>query len=217
MGTDPPAIHTKLTWLIGIDNKGKLLPATRLAILRIYWKHVYAAMVRVRYDGHVFVSLVVTQNIARSFYSRILAYQHTRLLHSFKRRFSHHGKYRLPQTEATRMAPNGTLRLMDGSLTVKQGIINLLQQQNISCDHFNAHSPTPPPSARRPGGSHNGNNGSNNNSSNSNCSNSNCSNSNDNNNNANTNPNGVRAGVSTELLFQFRQRGYHFQPNMANG
>eukprot|EP00965_Chrysotila_dentata_P156644 5175309-Pleurochrysis_carterae.AAC.1 len=211
IGTDPLTIHTELTWLLGIDNTGKLLPATHLAILRIYWKHVYAAMVRVKYDGDVFSASMVTQNIARSFYSRILAYQHVRLLHFFKRRFSNHGKYRLPQTEATRMAPIGTLRLVDGSLQVKQHIITLLQQQNIACDHLIANSSTMAPPAWRHSGSHSGNNRR------LNSNNCNCSNSNDNNSIAITNPNGIRAGVSTELLSQLRQQRHNPQPNMANG
>eukprot|EP00965_Chrysotila_dentata_P190622 6174008-Pleurochrysis_carterae.AAC.1 len=211
MGTHPLAIHIELTWLLGTDNKGKLLPATHLAILRIYWKHVYAAMVRAKYDGDMFSASVVTQNIARSFYCRILAYQHMCLLHFFKRRFSHHGKCMLPQTEAKQMAPIGILRLGNGSLEVKQRIINLLQQQNIACDYLIAHSPTTPPPTRRPAGSYNGTNRRMNNN------NSNCSNYNDNNNIAITNPDGIRAGVSTELLSNLRQRGYRAQLNMANG
>eukprot|EP00965_Chrysotila_dentata_P099130 3277612-Pleurochrysis_carterae.AAC.1 len=209
MGTNSLTIHTELTWLLGIDNTGKLLPATHLAIVRIYWKHVYAAMVRVKYDGDVFSASMVTQNIARSFYSRILAYQQVRLLHFFKRRFSHHGKYRLPQTEATRMAPIGTLRLADGSLQVKQRIITLLQQQNIACDHLIANSSTMAPPTRRHSGSGNKRK--------LNSDNCNCSNSNDNNSIAITNRNGLRAGVSTELLSQLRQQRYNPQPNMANG
>mmetsp|Transcript_52998 Transcript_52998/g.115645 ORF Transcript_52998/g.115645 Transcript_52998/m.115645 type:complete len:170 (+) Transcript_52998:817-1326(+) len=169
-------------------------------------------MVRVKYDGEVFSSNMVTQHIARTFYSRILAYQHARLLHFFKRRFSHHGNYRLPKSEAIRIAPIGSLRLTDGSLQVKQSIIHLLQQQNISCDYFNVHTSTPPPSLRRFGVTFKGNNNSN-----SNCNNSNSSICNDNKTNANANPARFRAGVSMELLSQLRQRGYQLQPNLANG
>eukprot|EP00965_Chrysotila_dentata_P002340 76339-Pleurochrysis_carterae.AAC.9 len=36
------------------------------------------------------------------------------------------------------MEPTGTLRFTDRHLTVKQKIISLLQQQNISCEHLHA-------------------------------------------------------------------------------
>eukprot|EP00965_Chrysotila_dentata_P123442 4079643-Pleurochrysis_carterae.AAC.1 len=167
MGTSPHAVHSELTWLLGIDNKGALLSATHLAILRIFWRHVYAAMVCVKYDGDTFLPNLGTQSIARTFYSRILAFQHARLLCFFGRRFSYHGNYKLPESEATRFAPIGNLRLTDGSLTVKQRIIYLLQQQNISCEHLNAHSSIPSPSPRR-SGNNNRDSNNNNNSTNSN-------------------------------------------------
>eukprot|EP00965_Chrysotila_dentata_P072646 2400934-Pleurochrysis_carterae.AAC.1 len=80
MGTDTSEIHAELTWLLGITNKGALLPSTHLATLRSYWKHVYAAMVRVKYDEDKFSLNLVKQNIARALYSRILAYKQEHLL-----------------------------------------------------------------------------------------------------------------------------------------
>mmetsp|Transcript_25783 Transcript_25783/g.56517 ORF Transcript_25783/g.56517 Transcript_25783/m.56517 type:complete len:209 (-) Transcript_25783:513-1139(-) len=91
MGTNLSEIHVELTWLLGIDTNGNILPSTHLALIRIYWRHVYAVMVRVKYDGDKFSLKQVKQSIARTFYSRVLAFQHERSLHFFRRPFSHHG------------------------------------------------------------------------------------------------------------------------------
>eukprot|EP00965_Chrysotila_dentata_P038471 1278411-Pleurochrysis_carterae.AAC.2 len=160
MGTNESSTHPELTWLLGLDAKGSLLPPAHLALVRIYWRHVYAAMVRVKYDNEEFSSRLVNQNIARTFFSRILAYKHDSLLRFSRRRFSHHGKYKLPRSEAIKIEPICMLRLSDGHLTIKQSIIHLLQQ-NIDCQHGQDLPASPTSSSRTPGHSSCGNNNNN--------------------------------------------------------
>eukprot|EP00965_Chrysotila_dentata_P160258 5292261-Pleurochrysis_carterae.AAC.2 len=153
MGTKKLSTHPELTWLLGLDAKGSLLPSTHLALLRIYWRHVYAAMVRVKYDNEEFSCRLVNQNIARTFFSRILAHKHGHFLRFSRRRFSHQGKFKLSRLEATQIEPIGTLRLSDGHITIKKSIIDLLQQQNIDCQHGQDLPVSPAPSSRPSGGS----------------------------------------------------------------
>eukprot|EP00965_Chrysotila_dentata_P207541 6184184-Pleurochrysis_carterae.AAC.1 len=160
MNTSMSAIHIELTWLFGLDTKGTLLPSTHLALVRIYWRHFYAAMVRLKYDDDIFSPSLVKQNIAHTFYSGILAFQHDRLRRYFRRRFSHQDNYRLPKSEATRLKPIGELRLSDGRLSIKPAILLLLQQQNIACENTQT-LPTSSTSSRRSGNTSNCNNHSN--------------------------------------------------------
>eukprot|EP00965_Chrysotila_dentata_P065276 2163201-Pleurochrysis_carterae.AAC.1 len=44
MGLDTSQIHTELTWLLGMNKTGSLLDPAHLAVIRIHWRHVYAAM-----------------------------------------------------------------------------------------------------------------------------------------------------------------------------
>jgi len=143
MGTDRTTLHNELTWLFGIDSKGTLLHATHLALVRIYWRHVYAAMVRNKYDDDVLSPNLVNQNIARTFHNRILAFQHALLIRYFRRRFSHQGNYMLPKSEANKVKPLGELRLSDGQLTIKPSIILLFRQQNIECENLQLLSTSP--------------------------------------------------------------------------
>eukprot|EP00965_Chrysotila_dentata_P074457 2458455-Pleurochrysis_carterae.AAC.1 len=44
----------ELTWLAGVHTTGELLPSTHMAVLRLYWRHVYAAMIRTKFDKEPF-------------------------------------------------------------------------------------------------------------------------------------------------------------------
>eukprot|EP00965_Chrysotila_dentata_P220246 6191658-Pleurochrysis_carterae.AAC.1 len=197
MGTGRTSLHNELTWLFGIDSKGTLLPATHLALVRIYWRHVYAAMVRNKYDGDVFSPNLVKQNIARTFHSRILAFQHARLIRYFRRRFSHHGNYMLPKSEANRVKPLGELRLSDGHLTIKSSITLLLRQQNIECENLQLSSTSPASPASINAIT--------------------CNNNNNRHHLKVTGSSGVQEGISASLLSQLRQRAHCTLPNLANG
>eukprot|EP00965_Chrysotila_dentata_P020625 683023-Pleurochrysis_carterae.AAC.1 len=72
-------------------------------------------MVRLKYDGEAFSQARVKSDIARTFLSRILAYQYEKRLCFFRRRHSHAG-YRLPKSAAQQIRPIGDLRLSDGKL-----------------------------------------------------------------------------------------------------
>eukprot|EP00965_Chrysotila_dentata_P202393 6181098-Pleurochrysis_carterae.AAC.2 len=73
MDLDVTSIHPELTWLLGMTKIGQLLSPACLAIIRIHWKHaVYAAMVRLKYDGDAFSSARVKADTARIFLVRIL-------------------------------------------------------------------------------------------------------------------------------------------------
>eukprot|EP00965_Chrysotila_dentata_P002339 76339-Pleurochrysis_carterae.AAC.8 len=89
MGSNLTGRHPEITWLLGIASNGSFLPPTHLAFLRMYWRDAYAAMDRVKYDGDDFSPNLIQQNIARTFYCRLLVYQHERSLHFYRRRFSH--------------------------------------------------------------------------------------------------------------------------------
>eukprot|EP00965_Chrysotila_dentata_P258559 6213263-Pleurochrysis_carterae.AAC.3 len=81
------------TWLLGMSSQGELLPPTHLAIIRLYWRHVYAAMTRLKLDKEPFSTPLVQRSIARTFYSRLLAYQHSLTLKFYRRRYSSTGNY----------------------------------------------------------------------------------------------------------------------------
>eukprot|EP00965_Chrysotila_dentata_P005478 179796-Pleurochrysis_carterae.AAC.1 len=117
MGLDTSQIHTELTWLLGMNTTGSLLDPAHLAVIRIHWRHVYAAMVRLKYDGEAFSPARVKSDIARTFLTRIMAYQYERRLSFFRRRHSHAGNYKLPKSAAKQAQPIGELRLSDGMLT----------------------------------------------------------------------------------------------------
>jgi len=99
-------------------------------------------MVRLKYDSEAFSSAHVKSDIARTFLTRILAFQYERRLSFFRRRHSHAGNYRLPKTAAQQAQPIGELRLSDGMLTVKDSVISAIQQQGISCDQLMIDSPS---------------------------------------------------------------------------
>eukprot|EP00965_Chrysotila_dentata_P048098 1595470-Pleurochrysis_carterae.AAC.1 len=201
MDTRLSTIHVELTWLFGVDTRGTLLPPTHLALLRIYWRHVYAAMVKVKHDGDIFSPNLVIQNIARTFYSRILAFQHDRYIRYSRRRFSYQGNYLLPKSEVVKLKPIGELRRTDGRILVKPTIINIFQQQNIDCEHLQT-SPMSPTSTTSSRGTHNTS----------------CNNNNNNNSRITiTGSNTVQAGISAALLSQLRQRVPCTTPNLANG
>eukprot|EP00965_Chrysotila_dentata_P217704 6190175-Pleurochrysis_carterae.AAC.4 len=48
--------NKELTWLLGIHMSadGLLMPATHLAVLRIYWRHVHGATTLLKFDGDPF-------------------------------------------------------------------------------------------------------------------------------------------------------------------
>eukprot|EP00965_Chrysotila_dentata_P045819 1522825-Pleurochrysis_carterae.AAC.3 len=112
---------------------GQLLDPAHHAIIRIHWRHVYAAMVRLKYDGEAFSQARVKSDIARTFLARILAYQYKKRLCFFRRQHSYSGKYRLPKSAAQQIQSIGDLRLSDGTLTVKAAVIAVIEQQGISC------------------------------------------------------------------------------------
>eukprot|EP00965_Chrysotila_dentata_P107737 3558864-Pleurochrysis_carterae.AAC.1 len=93
-------------------------------------------MVRLKYDGEAFSQARVKSDITRTFLSRILAYQYEKRLCFFRRRFSHAGNYRLPRSAAQQVRTIGELRLSDGMLKVKAGVIAVIEQQGISCDQL---------------------------------------------------------------------------------
>eukprot|EP00965_Chrysotila_dentata_P034615 1152869-Pleurochrysis_carterae.AAC.1 len=165
MGLDASLIHTELTWLLGMNKTGSLLDSALLAVIRIHWRHVYAAMVRLKYDGETFSPARVKSDIARTFLMRILAYQYGRRLNFYRRRHSHAGNYKLPKSAAQQAQPIGELRLSDGMLKVKDAIILVIQQQGISCDQLMTDSPSSssttsrssPPSSRTSAGDNSGN------------------------------------------------------------
>eukprot|EP00965_Chrysotila_dentata_P200735 6180142-Pleurochrysis_carterae.AAC.1 len=136
MGLDILLIQTELTWLLGMTKTGQLLPTAYLAVIRIHWRHVYAAMVRQRIDGDAFSSTRVTTDIARIFLSRIIAYQHELRLRFFKQRYSHDENYKLPKAAAIQVEHVGNLRLTDGTLFVKSGSrsTSKVPCHGVSCD-----------------------------------------------------------------------------------
>eukprot|EP00965_Chrysotila_dentata_P104724 3459002-Pleurochrysis_carterae.AAC.1 len=133
MGLNTSLIHPELTWLLGMTKTGQLLDPAHHAIIRIHWRHVYAAMVRLQYDGEAFSQARVKSDIARTFLSRILAYQYEKRLCFYRRRHSHAGNYRLPKSAAQQVKSLGDLRLSDGTLLVKADVIAVIEQQGISC------------------------------------------------------------------------------------
>eukprot|EP00965_Chrysotila_dentata_P092591 3055470-Pleurochrysis_carterae.AAC.1 len=136
MGLDASLIHPELTLLLGMTKTGSLLDPAHLAIIRIQWRHVYAAMVRLKYDGEAFSQARVKSDIARTFLSRILAYQREKRLCFFRRRHSHAGNYRLTKSAAQQLRSIGDLRLSDGMLLVKTEVIAVIEEQGISCNQL---------------------------------------------------------------------------------
>eukprot|EP00965_Chrysotila_dentata_P257916 6213043-Pleurochrysis_carterae.AAC.1 len=143
-GLDPSLIHPELTWLLGMTKAGRLLDPAYHAIIRIHWRHVYAAMVRVKYDGETFSPSRIKSDIARTFLTRILAYQYERRMWFFKRRHSHAGNYRLPESAARQVQHIGDLRLTDGAFTVKTAVIHVIEQQGVSCSQLSPNLPSSP-------------------------------------------------------------------------
>eukprot|EP00965_Chrysotila_dentata_P256650 6212617-Pleurochrysis_carterae.AAC.3 len=147
MELDVSLVHPELTWLLGMTKTGQILDPAHLAIIRIYWRHVYAAMVRLKYEGEPFSSARVKSDVARTLLARILAYQYERRLWFSRRRHSHSGGYKLPKSAAKQVQHIGNLRLTDGTLTVKAFIISAIEQQGVSCIQFAADLPLSSPSA----------------------------------------------------------------------
>eukprot|EP00965_Chrysotila_dentata_P253582 6211316-Pleurochrysis_carterae.AAC.4 len=54
MGTAESVTDCELLWLLGMTPKGELLPSTHEAVIRLYWRHVYAAMTRLKFDNEPF-------------------------------------------------------------------------------------------------------------------------------------------------------------------
>eukprot|EP00965_Chrysotila_dentata_P170426 5625245-Pleurochrysis_carterae.AAC.1 len=133
MGLDTSLIHPELTWLLGMTKTGQLLDPAHHAVIRIHWRHVYAAMVRLKYDGEAFSPARIKTDIARTFLTRIMAYQYERRLWFYRRRHSHAGNHRLPKSAAQQVKAIGELRLSDGTLTVKTSVKSVIEQQGISC------------------------------------------------------------------------------------
>jgi len=125
-----------------MTKTGSLLDPAHHAIIRIHWRHVYAAMARLKYDGETFSPARIKSDIARTFLARILAFQYEKRLCFFRRRHSHAGNYRLPRSAAQQAEPIGDLRLADGLLTVKTSVISVIQQQGISCEQLTPDSPS---------------------------------------------------------------------------
>eukprot|EP00965_Chrysotila_dentata_P239840 6203339-Pleurochrysis_carterae.AAC.2 len=132
MGVPNNTRYNEPTWLLGMSADGVLMPSTHLCVLRVYWRHVYAAMTRLKLEGDPFSSSFVKREIARTFYMCLLAYQHGRSLLFYRRRFSSLGNYTLPESAAKQVEPIGSLiRLVDGHLRIKTALIELLEQQGI--------------------------------------------------------------------------------------
>eukprot|EP00965_Chrysotila_dentata_P036094 1201782-Pleurochrysis_carterae.AAC.1 len=88
MGVSNDTQYNELTWLLGMSADGTLLPPAHVGVVRIFWRHAYAAMTRLKLDGDPFLASNVKREIARTMYMRILAYQQSRLLFFYRRRFS---------------------------------------------------------------------------------------------------------------------------------
>eukprot|EP00965_Chrysotila_dentata_P038809 1289817-Pleurochrysis_carterae.AAC.1 len=123
MGTTG-VIDYELTWLAGVHTTGKLLPSTHIAVIRLYWRHVYAAMTRLKFDKEPFSVNVVNTGIACTLYSRLLAYQHSLAIRFYKQRYSSKGNYILPASTAKRFSPFGSIRLVDGQVTMKAAVLS---------------------------------------------------------------------------------------------
>eukprot|EP00965_Chrysotila_dentata_P123514 4082806-Pleurochrysis_carterae.AAC.1 len=80
----------------------------------------------------------VQTNISRTLYSRLLAYQHLLAIRFYRRRYSATGNYILPASAAHRFSPFGSIRLVDGKVTVKAAVLSVLQQQGIECLDLNS-------------------------------------------------------------------------------
>eukprot|EP00965_Chrysotila_dentata_P061393 2033925-Pleurochrysis_carterae.AAC.1 len=106
MDLDVSSIHPELTWLLGMTKTGQLLDPAHLAIIRIHWKYVYAAMASLEYDGEAFSSARVKSDIARTFLARILAYQHERRLWFLRKCHSDAGGYKLPNLQRNKCNPS---------------------------------------------------------------------------------------------------------------
>eukprot|EP00965_Chrysotila_dentata_P091123 3008659-Pleurochrysis_carterae.AAC.1 len=117
-------IDNELTWLAGIHISGELLPPTHLAIIRLCWRHVYAAMTRQKFDMEPLSISSVKTNISRTLYSRLLAYQHLLTIRFYRRRYSATGNYILPASAAHRFSPFGSIRLVDGKVTLKAAVLS---------------------------------------------------------------------------------------------
>eukprot|EP00965_Chrysotila_dentata_P068101 2252380-Pleurochrysis_carterae.AAC.2 len=85
MGTKG-VIDYELTWLAGLHTTGEQLPSTHLAVIRLYWRHVYAAMPRLKFDKDPFSINAVQTGISHTLYSRLLAYQHSLAIRFYRRR-----------------------------------------------------------------------------------------------------------------------------------
>eukprot|EP00965_Chrysotila_dentata_P053097 1762032-Pleurochrysis_carterae.AAC.4 len=114
MGVPDNARYNELTWLFGMTADGVLTPSTHLSVLHIYWRHVYAAMTRLKLDGVPFSTNLIKRERPRTFYTRLLAYQQGRSLCFYRRRFSSLGNYTPPESAAKQVEPIGSLRLVDG-------------------------------------------------------------------------------------------------------
>eukprot|EP00965_Chrysotila_dentata_P050293 1666377-Pleurochrysis_carterae.AAC.1 len=76
-------------------------------------------MTRQKFDMEPLSISNVQTNISRTLYSRLLAYQHSLTIRFYRRRYSATGNYILPATAAARFSPFGSIRLIDGMVTVK--------------------------------------------------------------------------------------------------
>eukprot|EP00965_Chrysotila_dentata_P039666 1318204-Pleurochrysis_carterae.AAC.1 len=90
-------------------------------------------MTRLKFDKEPFSVNAVKAGIARTLYSRLLAYQHSLTIRFYRRRYSSNGNYILPASTAKRFSPFGSIRLVDGYMTVKAAVLSVLQQQGMEC------------------------------------------------------------------------------------
>eukprot|EP00965_Chrysotila_dentata_P026339 872972-Pleurochrysis_carterae.AAC.1 len=124
----------ELTWLAGVHINGELLPSTHLAVIRLYWHQVYAAITRQKFDNEPLSTNAVQTSFSRTLYSRLLAHQHLLTTRFYRRRYLATGNYTLPATAADRFSPIGSIRLVDpGKMTIKATVLSILQQQGDEC------------------------------------------------------------------------------------
>eukprot|EP00965_Chrysotila_dentata_P136303 4506716-Pleurochrysis_carterae.AAC.2 len=70
MGSTEHVAITELTWNLGMNSKRELLPSTHQAVLRLFWRHVYAAISRLKFGKEPFSANLVKRDITSTLYCR---------------------------------------------------------------------------------------------------------------------------------------------------
>ena len=135
LGAEPHDIHQPTTNLLLLDSNFNLLDELPRAVIRIYWRLAYVALVKAGDERKRFQPDHVNKAICRSLMLRILAFQKTK--RDFYRKRVYTNKVNVvTRQEAGRVLPLGVLE-DQGRLDINTSLTQILKEFEVWTDFNN--------------------------------------------------------------------------------